>query len=268
MAINLGDYERTAAQRGWGAGWPSCNGAKSAGTAIVTARRSGTRMSVHKRIARLVQLLIDETERRGYLLVPGQCGAYNCRPISGTSSPSNHSWALAIDINWLRNPMRRPLTTDLPPWLVALWERFGFAWGGRYTSTPDPMHLEFMGTPADADQMTALALRELGTPAPPIEEDFMATMTEADKQLLLDGARSVLRGYAGVRDAGDLYRAVDGMGNTLSAQLTSARNEIAALHQLLSDLGVDPAAVKTAVESALRDGVVRVEVQIVPSTTS
>lgn len=169
MAVNLNDYTRTAAQRGWGAGWPSCRGAKTAGTSIVTADRSGTRFSVHKRIARLVDLLIDESELHGYLLVKGRCGGYNCRPIGGTSSPSNHSWGLAVDINWHKNPMRRPLTTDLPEWLPPVWGRYGFAWGGRYSGTPDPMHFEFMGTPADADAMTALAVRELlgKAPAPP-----------------------------------------------------------------------------------------------------
>lgn len=166
MAINLKDYARTSAQRGWGAGWPSCRGAKTAGTAIVQADRSGTRFSVHKRIARLVDLLIDESERRGYLLVKGQCGGYNCRPIGGTSTASNHSWGLAIDVNWGRNPMKRPLTTDIPRWMIDLWARYGFAWGGDYG---DPMHFEFMGSPADADAMTALAVRELlgKAPAPP-----------------------------------------------------------------------------------------------------
>lgn len=77
-AINLRAWSQTAAQRGWGAGWPSCAGVAQAGTAIVTAPRSGTRMSWHRRIARLASLLIDETERRGFLLKPGQCGAYNC----------------------------------------------------------------------------------------------------------------------------------------------------------------------------------------------
>lgn len=167
MAINLRDYSRTGAQRGWGAGWPSCGGAKAAGTAVVTADRSGTRFSVHKRIARLVDLIVDECERRDYQLKAGQTGGYNCRPIGGTSSPSNHSWGLAIDINWLTNPMRKPLTTDIPAWVVALFNRYGFAWGGHYSGTPDAMHFEFMGTPEQADEMTALALRELtATPIP------------------------------------------------------------------------------------------------------
>ena len=168
MTINLADYSRTAAQRGWGPGWPSCDGVRKAGTAVVTADRSGVRISVHKRIARLVDLLIDETERRGYLLRPGQCGGYNCRAIAGTDVPSHHSWALAVDLNWRTNPYTRPLVTDMPPWLPLLWARYGFAWGGRYngggrTGKADAMHYEFMGTPADADAMTALAIIELGS---------------------------------------------------------------------------------------------------------
>lgn len=188
MAINLRDYTRTAAQRGWGAGWPSCSGAKAAGTAIVTADLSGTRFSVHKRIARLVDLLADATERRGYRLVPGQCGGYNCRPIGGTRSPSNHSWGLAVDLNWHRNPMRRPLTTDMPAWMVAMWNRYGFAWGGHYTSTPDAMHFEFMGTPGQADQMTALALRELapGAPTPPAATQPVTPAAPKDDLVILD----------------------------------------------------------------------------------
>jgi hypothetical protein len=178
MAINLRDYSKTAAQKGWGAGWPSCAGAKAAGTAVVTADRSGVRLSVHKRIARLVDLLLDTTEARGYLLRNGQCGGYNCRAISGTNSPSNHSWGLAVDLNWQANPYKAPLTTDMPPWMPKLWNRYGFAWGGDYSGARDAMHYEFMGSPADADAMTALALTELAG-APTSTDWFdMATKDE------------------------------------------------------------------------------------------
>ena len=180
MAINLSDYSCTAAQRGWGAGWPSCGGARSH-LVVVTADRSGTRVSVHARISRLVDMLLDETERRGYLMKKGQTGAYNCRAIGGTKSPSNHSWGLAVDVNWQENPY----TTDLrdrtiPDWMPPLWNRYGFAWGGHYAgSKKDFMHWEFMGSPEDADAMTALALKELtgARVAPTVsEEDEMASV--------------------------------------------------------------------------------------------
>jgi hypothetical protein len=164
--IDLNDYSKTAAQHGWGAGWPSCSAARQAGLAVATAPRSGVGVSVHRRIARLVALLFAETERRGYLLRPGQCWGYACRAIAGTAVASNHSWALAIDINSLANPYQFPRRTDMPTWMPLLWNRYGFAWGGNYNDNgrlgkADSMHYEFMGTPVDADQMTALALYEL-----------------------------------------------------------------------------------------------------------
>lgn len=168
MAVNLTDYSKTAAQRSWGAGWPSCAGAKAAGTAVVAADVSGAKVSVHKRIARLVDLLLDATEKRhGYLLKPAQCGGYNCRPIAGTSSPSNHSWGLAVDLNWNENTYNSTGRHTLPTAVARMWNRYGFAWGGDYTGAKhDWMHLEFMGSPADADAMTALALVELAGTVP------------------------------------------------------------------------------------------------------
>lgn len=187
MAINLRDYSRTAAQRGWGAGWPSCSGAAGR-TAVVTADRSGARIAVHQRIARLVDLLIDWTEHAdggGYLLKPGQCGGYNCRPIAGTSSPSNHSWGLALDLNWLDNPYTSTGRHTIPWPVIRRWNRYGFASGADYEGAlKDWMHLEFMGGAVDADAMTALALRELTSPLPqapaprrPLEDQTMRIET-------------------------------------------------------------------------------------------
>jgi hypothetical protein len=164
--IDLNDYAHTAAQRGWGAGWPSCDGARVGGLAVVRASISGVGVSVHRRVAQLVGLLLGETERRGYLLRAGQCWGYACRAIAGTGVPSNHSWGLAIDINSLANPYQFPRRTDQPTWMSLLWNRYGFAWGGSYNNEgrngkADSMHYEFMGTPAAADATTALALLEL-----------------------------------------------------------------------------------------------------------
>jgi len=165
-------YAKNADSRGWGSGWPNCGGA-SGNLATVYAGNSGVAFTVHKRIARLVDILIDYCANHGYDFVKGQCGAYNCRAIGGTKKPSNHSWALALDINWQLNPMRKPKTTNIPGWMVDVFETYGFAWGGSYSGTPDTMHFEFMGTPAQADEMTNKAIRELlngnapATPAQP-----------------------------------------------------------------------------------------------------
>lgn len=168
--VNLRAWGQTAAQRGWGAGWPSCAGVTQAGTALVTAPRSGTRMSWHRRIARLASMLIDETERRGFLLKPSQCGCYNCRAISGTRTPSNHSWAIAGDFNWIDNPFSTNPRHTIPDWMYALWAEFGFANGSMYSGARDWMHIEQMGTPAQVDIFTQIAEARFrgGIPLPPV----------------------------------------------------------------------------------------------------
>ncbi len=158
--ISLTDYSRNAQAKGWG---PPCEGARK--TITLT---NGVRVTVRAEIAELTTILMNECLRRGYVIRPADTGAYNCRKIAGTTRWSNHAWALAIDINWQLNPMRKPLTTNIPTWMVQLFNRFGFAWGGHYSGTPDSMHFEFMGTPAQAGVATDMARRELvNKPVPP-----------------------------------------------------------------------------------------------------
>lgn len=154
-AVNLKDY-RSPALKGWGTGWPRCGGA--AGNLVtVRADRSGARFSVHRRISVLFDSLIDEMERRGYLCKPAQSGAYNCRPIGGTKTSSLHAWALAGDINWTDNPYTSTGRKTMPLWVPReVFNPYGFAWGGDYSGArKDYMHLEFMGTPTQADEQTA-----------------------------------------------------------------------------------------------------------------
>ncbi len=162
MPIDLDDYSRTPSQKGWGSGWPQCGGA-SGNVVTVVADLSGTRIAVHSRIARLIDILIDRTEKiHHYRLKPGQCGGFNCRPIDDTNRPSNHSWALAIDINWHDNPYTTTGKHDIPTAVARMFNRYGFAWGGDYSGPKkDWMHFEFMGTPRDADEMLDLAIKEL-----------------------------------------------------------------------------------------------------------
>jgi D-alanyl-D-alanine carboxypeptidase-like protein/LysM domain-containing protein len=160
MRFSISDYSIGPKAKGWHDGWPA---SRAKDQAQVKADRSGTRINVHRRIAPLVDLLLDETERRGYRLDPKRCGGFVNRPIKGTKKPSNHSWGLAVDLNWDRNPenFHGELHTDFPSWLPPLWGRYGFAWGGNYKGRhKDPMHLEFMGSPADADDMLAKARQD------------------------------------------------------------------------------------------------------------
>jgi D-alanyl-D-alanine carboxypeptidase len=168
------------ASSNWGPGWPNCSSHLIVALDVDGIRfPGGCRFELHELMTRLVR----ETRNRGYQFGTHDdpsygCWGYNCRAISGTSSPSNHSWGLALDINAPTNPQRNPLTTDMPYWMPDLWNMYGFRWGGDYSGTPDAMHYEFMGSPDDCNWYTELArANRLGDPA---EEEFNVQQTYVD----------------------------------------------------------------------------------------
>lgn len=66
-------------------------------------------------------------------------GCYYPRFIAGTTTLSNHSFGLAIDINSLEN--QRGTVGQMHPEVVAIFKYWGFDWGGDWSYT-DPMHFE------------------------------------------------------------------------------------------------------------------------------
>lgn len=176
MKYSINDYSKNSEAKGWGPGWPHDNKDKMV---RVKANKSGKKVSVHHRISRLVDILLDESERKGYRieLLGGFVNRQIFKKGKPTGIPSNHSWGLAIDVNWNRNieTSNGELHHNIPGWMQDLFNRYGFAWGGDYRKGGhrDPMHFEFMGSPADADKMTAKAVKEVLheksgiAPAPP-----------------------------------------------------------------------------------------------------
>ncbi len=86
---------------------------------------------------------------RKYLYPIG--GTYNCRPVAGTGQTSMHSWGAAIDINtaysdywrWARSGGdASSYRNRIPAEIVAVFERHGFIWGGRWAHF-DTMHFEY-----------------------------------------------------------------------------------------------------------------------------
>jgi hypothetical protein len=156
------------AHASWGSGFPNCQTNKIKGV----VRADGLKLQLREELITLFSLLIDQTERMGYEVrrfnAAGQVvtGGFSCRGIKilgvETNEPSNHSWGMAIDINSDVNPQKHPLTTNIPVGVREVWTRFGFRWGGTF-STPDPMHFEYMGSVTDAPTDTARAQRELAS---------------------------------------------------------------------------------------------------------
>jgi hypothetical protein len=70
----------------------------------------------------------------------GGCFASRYVNLIPDAGISHHSWGAAIDINVSSNPYGH--TPHQDPRIVAIFERWGFTWGGRWLR-PDGMHFEF-----------------------------------------------------------------------------------------------------------------------------
>lgn len=138
-----------ARARGWGRGWPNCD------SPLRTAVGGGIRIPMHADLKDLPDLLLGWTGAQ-YRLDPTQCGGFNCRAkATNSSSPSMHSFGIAVDLNWTENPMGPPQHT-IPEAVAVGWEKCGWVWGGRW-DYPDWMHFQYEGLKSDVDKHIAVA---------------------------------------------------------------------------------------------------------------
>ena len=71
---------------------------------------------------------------------PGEyAGCYYPRFIAGSTSLSNHSFGIALDLNVPGN--QRGTSGEMDRGVVAIFKRWGFGWGGDWNYS-DPMHFE------------------------------------------------------------------------------------------------------------------------------
>lgn len=103
-------------------------------------RKSVTSIRCHKLIAPLIEEVFRQIVARGLKsTIKTYGGGYVFRPKHGAVKPSTHSWGIAIDLNPNINAMGTAGAMD--PRLVALFESFGFVWGGRWSwRNKDLMH--------------------------------------------------------------------------------------------------------------------------------
>jgi hypothetical protein len=103
----------------------------------------------------LVPMLVGALEELdglglSHLIDPaGFAGCYSARFVNHvpTAGISHHTWGVALDINVPDNPFGR--TPHQDPRLVAIFDRWGFTWGGTWLR-PDGMHFEFVRFPTGA----------------------------------------------------------------------------------------------------------------------
>jgi hypothetical protein len=89
---------------------------------------------------------LERMPRLRRFLLPS-AGTFNCRTVRDTGQRSMHAWGAAIDIStryadyWLLSARRR--YRNRIPWrIVAVFERHGFIWGGKWSHF-DTMHFEY-----------------------------------------------------------------------------------------------------------------------------
>lgn len=95
---------------------------------------------------------LDELPARFDAFLKPAAGTFNCRPIAGTDRLSAHGHGIAIDIatahahywRWSKpDAAGRPVyRNEIPAEIVAIFEKHGFIWGGRWYHF-DTMHFEY-----------------------------------------------------------------------------------------------------------------------------
>lgn len=103
----------------------------------------------HRGVVDQLAMAMAELDRAGLAHVVDrgdfgrQGGCYNPRALRGGDGRlSRHSWGIAVDINVAANPLGARPRMDQR--LVAVMERHGFTWGGRWLR-PDGGHFEWVG---------------------------------------------------------------------------------------------------------------------------
>lgn len=99
-------------------------------------------VTCHKDLFPQLRAALLEVEQRGLAgaIDPRQyAGCYYPRFIANTTTLSNHSFGLALDVNTAGN--QRGTVGEIDRDVVAIFKTWGFAWGGDWRWT-DPMHFE------------------------------------------------------------------------------------------------------------------------------
>ena len=99
-------------------------------------------VTCHRAIFPQLRAALQQVVDRGLAdeIHPGEyAGCYYPRFIAGTTTLSNHSFGLALDLNVPGN--QRGTVGEMDRDVVSIFKEWGFAWGGDWGYT-DPMHFE------------------------------------------------------------------------------------------------------------------------------
>jgi hypothetical protein len=120
------------------------------GARVMFNDRNGAAQALAEVGRELTALLKKRPQLKAYIFPLG--GTFVWRPIAGTRRLSPHSWGIAIDLNprrgayWRSRKIAGPQVEELrrryPLPIVAVFEKHGFIWGGKWSHF-DLMHFEY-----------------------------------------------------------------------------------------------------------------------------
>lgn len=204
------EYPQThdAQARGWGRGWqagdPIGTRPSNLPGIIIAFSHDGVSFpgGIRVELAEMAHALLDESLDRRYIpkLDDPGCWGGAFRPTkrsdgSYTTTPSNHSWYTAFDINAPHN-VYGSSTHQIPLAMAELWREYGWRWLGP--PIKDWMHFDYAGSPMDAAHDTGRIRKDgIGMALTP---DQKATLNRAQK--FLDALESSIQA-AGATEAGN-----------------------------------------------------------------
>jgi hypothetical protein len=102
----------------------------------------------HRAVIPALEGALRELEERNLSFLVDKSGYQGCwvpSVIPGDGGMSRHSWGVAIDLNFTKNPTGAASAVD--PRLVEVMDRWGFISGANWL-VPDPGHFEYLRPPA------------------------------------------------------------------------------------------------------------------------
>jgi len=103
-----------------------------------------SRITAHILIAPEVKRIMEEIHGAGlWDALETYGGGFVFRPVRGrTSKLSLHSFGVAYDFDVEDNPLGSSKPNTMHPGIVAIFQKYGWLWGGRYETRKDPMHFQ------------------------------------------------------------------------------------------------------------------------------
>lgn len=98
---------------------------------------------VHRRMGAIFEAVFVDIDRESLADAILQSGFWSPRHKNHRvqSELSTHAYGIAVDLNWARNPVG--VLGAMHPRIVAVFERHGFRWGGRFAGVRDDMHFQY-----------------------------------------------------------------------------------------------------------------------------